>query len=339
MSCSPGTAGRWRNAHRRARGLTLVELMIGLSLGMAISVAALRLFADASASGRNLQRASMHIENGRYAVETLREDMELAGFFGEIPVVGAAYTTPDPCETEPSGFAAEPLALPTPVQGLDASETVACLSARQPGTDAVLVRRLDIDLLDPTTLPAGGAQTHLQLSFCDTDAPPGLVAARDPAAFTLRNRACSAPNGVRAYVSRIYFVAACSRCGPGGDQTPTLKRLDLVGRSHVETAIAQGVETLRVEYGFDTDGDGAADVYRTGTAPSGPESLWENVVALKLHAVVRSPEPVSGGRAAMPQSFQLGGIGALQTPGDGYVRRLYTTTVRLENPSAARERW
>ena len=45
------------------------------------------------------------------------------------------------------------------------------------------------------------------------------------------------------------------------------------------------------------------------------------------------------GRAAAPQAFQLGGIGPLQTPGDGYVRRLYTTTVRLENPSAARERW
>ena len=75
------------------------------------------------------------------------------------------------------------------------------------------------------------------------------------------------------------------------------------------------------------------------TAGSGPQSLWENVVALRLHAIVRSPEPVSGGRAAAAQSFQLGGIGALQTPADGYVRRLYTTTVRLENPSAARERW
>jgi type IV pilus assembly protein PilW len=335
----PGASGRQRAARRRARGLTLVELMVGLSLGMAISVAALRLFADASASGHNLQRASMHIENGRYAVEALREDLELAGFFGEIPVAGVAYTTPDPCETDPSGFVAEPLALPAPVQGLAAGQSAACLASRQPDTDAVLVRRLDIDALDPATLGAGNAHTHLQVSFCDTDAPPGLVAARDPAEFTLRNRACSAPNRVRAYVSRIYFVASCSRCGPGGDQTPTLKRLDLVGRSHVETSIVQGVETLRVEYGFDTDSDGAADAWRTGTAGSGPESLWENVVALKLHAVVRSPEPVSGSRAAAPQAFQLGGIGPLQTPGDGYVRRLYTTTVRLENPSAARERW
>ena len=254
-------------------------------------------------------------------------------------MAGAAYTTTDPCETEPSGFAAEPLALPAPVQGLEAGQTVACLASRQPDTDALLVRRLDIDALDPATLGGGNAHTHLQVSFCDTDAPPGLVAARDPAELTLRNRACTAPNRVRAYVSRIYFVASCSRCGPGGDQTPTLKRLDLVGRSHVETAIVQGVETLRVEYGFDADGDGAADDWRTSTAESGPQSLWENVVALRLHAIVRSPEPVSGGRAAAAQSFQLGGIGALQTPADGYVRRLYTTTVRLENPSAARERW
>jgi type IV pilus assembly protein PilW len=318
--------------------MTLIELMVGLTLGMIVSVAALKLFADASANGKNIQRASIQIENGRYAAELLREDLQLAGYFGEANVVGAIYSTPSPCELVPSGFVASPYSLPTAVRGYGAGENVACLANRRAGTDALVARRLDVFAVDPATLSASNTQHHVQYSFCETDpVMTPLVIDNKPSAFTLQNRACTAPNRVRAYVARTYFVADCNQCGSGGDSTPTLKRVDLVGGQLVETALVEGVETLRLEYGLDIDMNGSADVYRTALDVAGPQSMWDNVVALKLHFIVRSPEPVLGKNLATAQAFELGGVGTVTVAADGFARRAYTSTIRLINPSSVRE--
>lgn len=316
--------------------MTLVEVMVGVTLGMIVSTALLLLFAKSSSDGQNLQRSSAQIENGRYAMDLLRDEVQLAGFFGELAVGGAAYSTPDPCATVPTGFTASPLALPTPVRGYGSGEVLGCLADRLDGTDALVIRRVDIDTVAPATLTGSNQQYYLQPSFCMSDpVTTPLVFSRNPSDFVLRNRACAAANGVRAYVSRVYFVARCNRCGSGGDSVPTLKRVDLVGNALVETALVEGIETLRLEYGLDTNGDGSADSYATTTAAVGAN--WNNVVAVRLHLLVRSLEVTSGTALAGAQSFELGGLGNVTTLADGHVRRAYTTTVRLINPSGARE--
>ncbi len=326
-----------QNSRRAVAGMTLIELMVGLTLGMAISVAALKLFGDASASAKNIQRASIQIENARYAAELLKEDIELSGFWGEIASTSATYSAPNPCETVPSAFVANPLGLPAPIRGLAASESASCLSNRRSGTDALVSRRLDVVSVDASTVTSTTGH-HVQYSYCETDpATTPLAFGNSAGAFTLRNRACTAANRVRPYVSRIYFVANCNRCGTGGDSTPTLKRMDLVGSTWQETSLVEGIEALRLEYGFDTDGNGSADVYRTSLAGAGAESRWENVMVVKLHFIIRSPETVLGDKLASAQTFQLGGIGTVETARDGFVRRAYSNTIRLVNPSSVRE--
>ena len=329
------------NPQRRQSGLTLVELMVGLTLGMIVSTALLVLFANASSNGQNVQRASVHIENGRYATELLRDELQMAGYYGEAPSAVSSYVTPDACLTDPAGaFEAAPLRYPTPVRGYTASETIACLGAtsRLAGTDAVAVRRLDVQSVAVTTLPATGQQYHLQHSLCISDpVNTPLVFDKNRAAFTLQMRNCTAANTVRPYVSRLYFVASCSRCGAGGDSTPTLKRLELVGNTLVETALVEGVESFRLEYGFDTNGDGSPDDWRTSAAGAGAASQWENVMAITVHMIVRSTERVTGASLARAQTFQLGRIGSVSTVNDGFSRRAYLSTVRLINPSGARE--
>lgn len=329
------------NPQRRQRGLTLVELMVGLTLGMIVSTALLVLFANASSNGQNVQRASVHIENGRYATELLRDELQMAGYYGEAPSAVSSYVTPDACLTDPAGaFEAAPLRYPTPVRGYTTSENIACLSttSRLAGTDAVAVRRLDVQSVAVTTLPATGQQYHLQHSLCISDpVNTPLVFDKNRAAFTLQMRNCTAANTVRPYVSRLYFVASCSRCGTGGDSTPTLKRLDLVGNTLVETALVEGVESFRLEYGFDTNGDGSPDDWRTSAAGAGAASQWENVMAITVHMIVRSTERVTGASLARAQTFQLGRIGSVSTANDGFARRAYSSTVRLINPSGARE--
>ena len=326
-------------------GVSLIELMVGLTIALIVATALLLLFANASAAGNNLARSSTLIENGRYVSELLVEDIRLAGFFGETPdsSTAVAYTNPSPCLTVPTGFVNSPMGLPAPVQGFNPTDTVACLPDRKAGTSALAVRRLAVQTTPVASVVAGDQQYYVQYSYCSTDPSATLlIFDKTSAAFTLKNLACSGANPLRAYVSRVYYIAACNVCsGAGVDTTPTLKRVDLIGDQLVVTPLAEGVEALRFEYGFDTNGDGNTDVYLTDTnspGASGPTSLWQNVMAIKAYFVVRSLEKVSGGPStAAAAAFVLGNAATLADPGDGYARRVYSTTVRLNNPSGARE--
>ena len=71
---------------------------------------------------------------------------------------------------------------------------------------------------------------------------------------------------------------------------------------------------LQFEYGFDTNGDGAPDVFRTDVAAgTAPNSRWENVVAIRAHMLVRSTEQsnVIDGQA---RQFDLGTAGTPPDP-------------------------
>ena len=325
---------------RPQRGFTLIELMVGLTLGLVVITALLLLFANASSRGQDLARTSIQIENGRYVAEMLREDLRLAGFFGELSVTGATYSQPDPCSTAPTGWnGAGPLGLPTPVQGYGPTDVLACLADRKAGTDAVAIRRVSVDPpVAAASVAAGNTQHYVQYSFCVTDvASPRLVFGTDRAAFTLRNRACTGANSLRAYVSRIYYISDCNRCGTGGDNMPTLKRVELVAGQLTTTALAEGIEMLRLEYGFDTNTDGSPDTYLTRPSATGASALWSNVVSLKAHYITRSLERDPGAALVGAQQFQLGATEAVATAADGYARKAYSSAIRLINPSASRE--
>ena len=346
---SPSISSRRRNESgvnaQHQRGVSIIELMVGLTIALIVATALLLLFANASSIGQNLARSSTQIENGRYISELLHEDIRLAGFFGEAPdsSTTVAYTYPSPCLTVPTGFVNSPVGLPAPVQGFNTTDTVACLPDRKAGTSALAVRRLAVQTTPVASVLAGEQQYYVQYSYCATDPSATLlIFDKTSAAFTLKNLASSGANPLRAYVSRVYYIADCNVCsGAGVDTTPTLKRVELIGNQLVVTPLAEGVEALRFEYGFDTTGKGNADVYLTDTASPGalgPTSLWQNVMTIKAHFIVRSLEKVSGGPStAAAAPFVLGNVATLADPGDGYVRRVYSTTVRLNNPSGARE--
>jgi len=332
------TIARTHAAGRLQRGVTLVELMVGLTLGLVITASMLMLFANASAHSQDVARAGMQIENGRYVSEMLREDMRLAGFYGETSVAGALYTQPDPCSVAPVGWGGTPLTLPTSVQGYTPADVLPCLDHRKAGTDAIAVRRVGITAIDPATIVAGNTQYYVQYSFCVLDvATPRLIFSKDRAALTLRNRACTGVNVARPYVSRIYYVSDCNDCAEAGDGVPTLKRVDLVGTQLTTSALAEGIDALRVEYGFDVDGDGSPDTYLTTLGALGPTAAWSNVVSLKVHFVTRSLDKAVGANLATAQEFDLGGTAVIATAADGYTRRAYSSAIRLINPSAARE--
>ena len=71
---------------RRQFGLSLIELMVSVTLGLLILSGVLVVFVNTSAARNEVERTSRQIENGRYASELLTEDLRLAGFYGELNV-------------------------------------------------------------------------------------------------------------------------------------------------------------------------------------------------------------------------------------------------------------
>ena len=64
------------------RGYSLVELMVSLAMGLMILSALLAIYLSGSAAYRNNSQASDLINNGRYALNTLKKESRQAGFIG-----------------------------------------------------------------------------------------------------------------------------------------------------------------------------------------------------------------------------------------------------------------
>ena len=82
----------------RQRGFTLIEMMVGILIGMALIAGLAITFANSSQSYGEMQKQSQQIESGRYAFDVLRDDLEHVGFLGartQLPTVPGAE--PDPC--------------------------------------------------------------------------------------------------------------------------------------------------------------------------------------------------------------------------------------------------
>jgi type IV pilus assembly protein PilW len=334
---TPGVARTRGAGPHRVRGMTLIELMVGIALSLFIAAALGTLVVNMSRAHNELDRASRQIENGRYAIDLLAEEIKVAGYYGEVRQAGAIFTSPDPCSTAIAalGWAANPITVPNALEGRAGTTDVpACVTSHQAATGILTLHRLSIEQVPAASV--AGADPYVQLSQCAADPfMPPLVISNDPAAFTLQNRTCSAVNPVRRYLSRIYYVAPCSDCDR--DSIPTLKRLELSAGTMQETALAEGIQELQFEYGFDTDSDGVPDQFRVGLDGVAGSSMneWSNVMAVRIWVLSRSTETTPG--YSDTKTYNLGAHGAHGPFNDRFKRRAYTTLVRLNNPAGWRE--
>src|SRR5438105_4963505 len=93
-----------RPRHRRARrqrGVSLIEVMVSITLGLAVLAVLTTLFVNEGRARTDLDRANRLVENGRYAMEQLTDGLHMAGYYGELDPVGAGIAIPDPTNTTP----------------------------------------------------------------------------------------------------------------------------------------------------------------------------------------------------------------------------------------------
>src|SRR5436190_422199 len=108
----------------RARGFSLVEFMIAMTIGLFLVGGLVYLISETSRSRAEIERSSRQIENGRFALDRIAEDLRHAGFYGEYfsaPAAGeagfpATLTAANACATT---VAALPAGMPLAIQAYD----------------------------------------------------------------------------------------------------------------------------------------------------------------------------------------------------------------------------
>lgn len=340
---------RQRHDRKRLSGFTLVELMVAVALGLVVLLGLSVLFARNSDNQQELERTVRQLENARYALDTLGEDVMHAGFFSDFDPQSLgttpAYQTPDPCATATNALGwntgVSPMHVPTPIQGIAAGTSVTCLADRLGGTEALVVRRSETT--EPIAMAAAvQGNLYVQVARCTTSVQRVLVAAAPSAnpgtVFTMQKPDCATLNdSLRRVSQRTYYVASCNDCAPS-DGIPTLKRVEMINGTLHTTAIAEGVENLQVEYGLDTDADGVPNSFGTmgsGVITGAGANVWQNVVSVRLHVLTRNTQ--ARGNYSDTRTYQVGPDVVLDKPSDGFKRTLMTSTVRLQNVGGRRE--
>ena len=72
-----------RCARANQRGLSMVELMIAMAIGMVITASVLTAYVSASRNFAMDERYARMQENARYALRVLGEDLLMADFWGQ----------------------------------------------------------------------------------------------------------------------------------------------------------------------------------------------------------------------------------------------------------------
>ena len=151
-----------RGATRRSQqGLTLVEFMVSITIGLLLVAAVATLIASQSTNRAEVDRAGRLIENGRYGIRAMADDLQMAGYWGElsgVPSTAALGAMPDPCALDliPLTEASQ-----LHIQGYNAPASAsvpACISNQRAGTDILVVRRADPD---SSALETAGAPSAL----------------------------------------------------------------------------------------------------------------------------------------------------------------------------------
>jgi type IV pilus assembly protein PilW len=331
-------------------GFSIIEMMISITIGLIILAGLTAIFISNSRARTEIERANRQIENGRYALQLLSDDVRLAGYDAEFDPSGLASpgTLPDPCLTTLAGLRN---GLMMHVQGYDNAAIIpGCLSDVKPGTDILVIRRAntceagigDCDGVSANLLPYFQASlcsspTELNFPIVDNSSYLGHFYQLDtnPANLTLHKRDCTTVAALHRYRTHIYFIAKNNKTGDG---IPTLKRAELdPGPAFTIVPLVDGIDDLQLQYGIDSPAvDGIPDSY--SAAPASVDD-WRAVVSVRINLLARNTEPTSGYSTTAPsatKTFALGydanGAPIVAGPfNDNYKRHAYQSEVRVNN--------
>lgn len=327
------------------RGMSLIELMIAMTLGLLLTLGIASLFMQSRTSFSQDEQIAGMQANMRFAMEVLVRDITMSGYLGGV--LNTDNIDADPSLTLAAGGDCGPSGvdwvydLTTPIGGVnDASAAGAaaahsCIDAGEflAGTDVVAIKRtranpiMDSPNLCPSDFNTGQSLADDEVYMADNGVN-GLMFIHQKTGGVLDGCVEN-----RVYRPAVYYIRPYSI--DAGDGIPTLCRKVLdtsgtptMGSSQATECMVEGIEQLQVQYGIDTNANGVANQYVSN--PSAAQ--LETVTAVRIHILARSLREQPG--YDNDKTYVLGDWSG--TPADSFYRRAATTTVLLRNPTNMR---
>ena len=280
------------------RGVTLVELMIAMVIGLFLLLGTVTVFQQSRSNFRVSDSIARLQENGRFVLDMMEPDIRVAKLWGrsgdpgliDNVLPGGLTVTCDTVDSSaamlpPTTYTAWALDINREVWAVDESSGyghaalgVPCSpnAGAQAQSDALVIRRASTQPIVPT---AGMIQVHTDLTrgefFNDGAVPVGYAAAAQ----------------THNVVTNVYYVSPRSDLDPN---MPSLRIKTLMpGGVHQDQEIMPGVENLQVQLGVDTDDDleieryvdADHDIVNPTTGGTIPDA---QILAVRLWIVMRS---------------------------------------------------
>lgn len=344
------------------RGLSLIELMVAITLGLLLTAAVIQAFLSSRGVFRMQDAMSRTQENGRFAVSFLTQDIRMAGFMG-CPSVDRVTVRNIASNLDDYRFAPG-----TVINGFNDVGAVNAWNAVQ-NTDVLIIRKAsntsamladsmlpgneNIEVANTPGIPEFKPGAVLMITDCVTaDAFRAGTVNTSDTTITITHASGGATNEltkpystdaeVLAFERVEYFVRATGRTTPAGapihalfarkltDVNPNGTVPDGVNpalpAAPVAYELVEGVENMQLEYGVDTGADRAADVYRSANQVTD----WSKVVSVRVNLLLHATEEgaVDSGGALQAQNLTFMGGPTAQ---DGRLRQVFGATVAIRN--------
>jgi type IV pilus assembly protein PilW len=308
-------------------GLTLIEMMVTMLIGMFMMIGVISIFAQSRTTYRTNDTVQRMQENLRYALAIMQPDIRMARNWGmnnddgSAPPPGPITTQPGVTATCAGGGGNITAWAIDPTRGIEAATgafpagmTCAAFGALQAGSDVLVVRHASGATTAPTANVIQIVSNRVGGSIFNDGAPPLAVACPPPPALAT---VC-----VYDWQTHLYYVSSTSSLGAN---VPSLRRKSLVNGVFQDQELVPGVEDFQVQLGLDTTGDNTVDRYVDAGAAFPANS---RVLAAHIWLMFRSERAEVGFIDGNVYNYaDVAGY----APNNGFRRALVNKTILLRN--------
>jgi type IV pilus assembly protein PilW len=320
---------------RRQSGVSLVELMVALTLGLFLILGAVTIYNQSRTTYRVTEAVARLQETARYAFDVLEPEVRMASYWGLNNRADYIQNIATPTEGLPGIFDATQGArigacgtnwaihLAQYIGGSNNTYGMTCAGSNvNAASDTLVVRRGNE--LPPAVMSAD--RVYIQASRIQGTlfVPTGCFDPTDAACLP----AGYAPpaSSTRELVANGYYVSTQST---GRTDVPALRRKRFVGvgaTAVLDEEIIPGVEDMQVQFGVDgPDIDDSADDYVNPGAVLATQSVVSARIWLRIRADDRDFGHVDD------RSYQYADMATAFTPNDNYRRIVVSKTIQLRN--------
>ena len=342
---------------KNQKGVSLIELMVALLLGLVLIAGIGHLFLSANRTYMLQDELSRIQENARVAMDILARDIRMVGFTGcpeQSDLANAVSTNTDNREWM-AHFDKGILGIPASQK--DRVDTNA-------DSEIIIVHKLDLDSgltvssHNTSTATLTSNSSHglsegdvLALVSQKCDQVSVFTATGNTSGSTIEHISSAASslfnctshlqgnyNCLSGSVDDDVFSHRGSTIAPvtsiayylrDSNSVPNLYRKIIgetaSGQTNYAAALIEGIESLLLLYGIDSNNDRTPDQYRSASAIGLFNDDWSNVVSVRIELLVRSFTEITD----QPRPYFF--AGTTHTPADRFLRRNFVTTVELRN--------